>query len=501
MVFIYEDDQWQNLLPLVHLRPVFDLRCGCRTLLEKYQALYPSEKLGLLVRPDLAALAAEQHPDSQVGPVGLVGQIRLVRHSKTSVLFLSGRAILDKPLPVRGSEEVFVNGTEIVGFRVNPARLRSSSHQPPATSDRRKLLGQPLFSEAEKGTVGLLKKPLCGLLTQTGQEPATRNRLGIRALRVVPSAGTGNWATKTEFFNSPTVPSFRVRSWRLPERKVLASIVKFPWNLIEFNESELVRELRLPPTAYRLPPTAIRRLVVVGNPRNLKIAGSAQVDPGVVFDLRLGRILIDEQAQIRARSVVAGPCYVGPGTVLDAALVRPGCSFGPGCRIGGEVEASIFLGHANKHHEGFIGHAIVAEWVNLGAMTTNSDLRNDYGEVKVLVQGATGNGDIPPRGVPISPRLRNTGLRKFGSVIADHAKTAIGSLLNTGAVLGIFANWFEPGLSPKAIPDFGRGSKGVGKLDELIDTARIVMSRRGVRLSPVYERLVRRIYAQKKSEV
>jgi UDP-N-acetylglucosamine diphosphorylase/glucosamine-1-phosphate N-acetyltransferase len=445
VIFIYEDDQWRNLLPLVHLRPVFDLRCGCRTLLEKYQALYPREKLGLLVRPELAALAAEQHPELPIGTVGLVGQVRPVRRSTPSALFLSGRAILDKPLPVRGREEVFTNGSEIVGFRVNPARLSSSSHQPRATSDRRKPLGQPLFSEAEKGTV----------------------------------------------------PSFRVRSWHLPERKVLASIVKFPWNLIEFNEPELVKELKWSGSRVVKWPG----VDVIGNPRNLKIARGATVEPGVVFDLRLGRILIDEQARVRARSVVAGPCYVGKGTVIDAALVRPGCSFGPECRIGGEVEASIFLGHANKHHDGFIGHAIVGEWVNFGAMTANSDLRNDYGEVKVLVQGATGNGDIHRRGVPISPRLCNTGLRKFGCVIGDHAKTAIGSLLNTGAVLGIFANWFEPGLSPKLVPDFARGSRGRGPLEELVETARIVMSRRGARLSPDYEQLVRRIYAQKKSEV
>jgi UDP-N-acetylglucosamine diphosphorylase/glucosamine-1-phosphate N-acetyltransferase len=277
-----------------------------------------------------------------------------------------------------------------------------------------------------------------------------------------------------------------VRAWCLPERKVLASIVKFPWNLIEFNEPELVRELRV---THDAPDSGVKRqalgvmprFLVVGNPRNLSIARSAQIDPGVVLDLRLGRILIDEHARVRARSVVAGPCYIGKSTVIDAALIRPGCSFGPDCRIGGEVEASIFLGHANKHHEGFIGHAVVGEWVNLGALTANSDLRNDYGEVKVTLNG----------------RAHNTLLRKFGCVIGDHAKTAIGSLLNTGAVLGIFANWFEPGLSPKLVPDFARGSARREPLEASLATARIVMSRRGVRLSPDYERLVRRAYARR----
>ena len=156
MIFIYEDDQWRNLLPLVHLRPVFDLRCGCRTLLEKFQALYPREKLRLLVRPELLALTRELHPETLVDSSPTPDP-----RPPTPALFLSGRAILDKPLPVRGREEAFTNGSEIVGFRVNPDRLRSSSHKPQAASDRRKLLGQPcrkllghpLFSEAESGRV------------------------------------------------------------------------------------------------------------------------------------------------------------------------------------------------------------------------------------------------------------------------------------------------------------------------------------------------------------
>jgi len=410
VIFIYEDELWRNLLPLVHLRPVFDLRCGCRTLLEKFQALYPREKLGLLVRPWLSPLTRELHPAVPVEPHdSAICNLQSVICNQSSqppaprpltpVLFLSGRAILDKPLSVHGPEEVFLNGREIVGFRVKPARIKSL--------------------------------------------PASQAR---------------------------------VRSWRLPGRKVLASIVRYPWNLIEFNESELVKELKW----SRSRTDKWADTDIIGDPHNLKIAPGARIDPGVVFDLRLGRVQVDERAQIRSRSVVAGPCYVGPGTLLDAALVRPGCSFGPDCRIGGEVEASIFLGHANKHHEGFIGHAVVGEWVNLGAMTTNSDLRNDYGEVKVIVNG----------------KPFNTMLRKFGCIIGDHAKTAIGTLLNTGVVLGIFANWFDAGLSRKAIPDFARGSRARGEIDELVDTARIVMSRRGVRLSRNYEQLVRRLYAQ-----
>jgi UDP-N-acetylglucosamine diphosphorylase/glucosamine-1-phosphate N-acetyltransferase len=190
-------------------------------------------------------------------------------------------------------------------------------------------------------------------------------------------------------------------------------------------------------------------------------------------------VFIDRDAAVRPGSFVEGACYIGPGTVIDGAKVRPGCSFGPQCRIGGEVEMSIFQGHSNKHHEGFIGHAFVGEWANLGALTTNSDLKNAYQPVQVTWQGKT----------------IDTGRLKVGCFVGDHAKTAIGTLINTGARIGTFANWFEPGLSPKEIPAFAWGSKARWPLGHVLSNARKVMSRRGMTLSPAYERALRALYA------
>jgi UDP-N-acetylglucosamine diphosphorylase / glucose-1-phosphate thymidylyltransferase / UDP-N-acetylgalactosamine diphosphorylase / glucosamine-1-phosphate N-acetyltransferase / galactosamine-1-phosphate N-acetyltransferase len=164
--------------------------------------------------------------------------------------------------------------------------------------------------------------------------------------------------------------------------------------------------------------------------------------------------------------------------VIDGAMVRPGCSFGPRCRIGGEVEASLFQGYSNKHHEGFIGHAFVGEWVNLGALTTNSDLKNAYQPVQVPWQGKT----------------IDTGRLKVGCFIGDHVKTAIGSLVNTGTRVGTFANWFEPGLTPKEIPAFAWGREARWPLGHALSNARKVMARRGANLSPAYENALRTLY-------
>jgi UDP-N-acetylglucosamine diphosphorylase/glucosamine-1-phosphate N-acetyltransferase len=222
-----------------------------------------------------------------------------------------------------------------------------------------------------------------------------------------------------------------------------------------------------------------RGAVVVGDRKKLHMEPGSRVWPGTVISTETGPVFLDRDAVVRPGSFIEGPCYVGPGTVIDGAKVRPGCSFGPQCRIDGEVEASLFQGHANKHHEGFIGHAFVGEWVNLGALTTNSDLKNAYQPVQVSWQGKT----------------IDTGRLKVGCFIGDHAKTAIGSLINTGTRIGTFANWFEPGLSPKEIAAFAWGRETRWPFGYALSSARKVMARRGVTLSPAYERALRALHA------
>ena len=109
----------------------------------------------------------------------------------------------------------------------------------------------------------------------------------------------------------------------------------------------------------------------------------------VVIDAEHGPIYIDEGAEIHPFTRIEGPCYIGRNSILLGAKCREGNSIGPMCRVGGEVEESIIQGYSNKYHDGFLGHAYVGQWVNLGALTTNSDLKNDYSEVKVVLDGRT----------------------------------------------------------------------------------------------------------------
>jgi UDP-N-acetylglucosamine diphosphorylase/glucosamine-1-phosphate N-acetyltransferase len=210
-------------------------------------------------------------------------------------------------------------------------------------------------------------------------------------------------------------------------------------------------------------PDAIR-----GSKKNVYIAGGATVHPMVVIDAENGPVYIDEDAQIQPFSRIEGPCYIGKKSILFGAKCREGSSIGPLCRIGGEVEESIIQGHSNKYHDGFLGHAYVGEWVNLGAFTTNSDLKNDYSPVSVMLDGR---------------RPIDTGSAKVGSLIGDHAKTSIGTLFNTGSYVGAMAVIMATGKPlPKFIPSFawfveGVVTKGFGK-GKLYETAKAVTSRR-----------------------
>jgi UDP-N-acetylglucosamine diphosphorylase/glucosamine-1-phosphate N-acetyltransferase len=260
-----------------------------------------------------------------------------------------------------------------------------------------------------------------------------------------------------------------LEDWRntLPARVAGGVMVRYPWDLVEQNGLELLRDFEAMRRPEARPPHPAH-VGLVGLAENLWVDPRARIDPYVVADTTNGPIVIDAHAVVTAFSRLEGPCYIGSATQVQGAKIRAGTTLGPQCRVGGEIEASIMLGYSNKYHEGFLGHSYVCEWVNLGAGTHNSDLRNDYGEVTVTIHG---------RAVP-------TGQSKVGCFLGDHTKTGLGTLLNTGTNVGAFCNLLPSGrFAPKYVPSFTNwwnGSLREGfEMDQLLTTARIVMQRRG----------------------
>lgn len=204
--------------------------------------------------------------------------------------------------------------------------------------------------------------------------------------------------------------------------------------------------------------------IVLGDRRDV-VSRGATIEPGVVFDVRQGTVVLLAGAEIRSGTRLEGPCWIGEGTRVVGGFIRAS-SIGPRCVVRGEIASSVFIGYANKAHDGFVGNSVVGEWVNLGAGTTTSNLKNTYGQVRLEVAGARIQTD-----------------RTFlGTLFGDHAKTAIGTMLSTGTVVGAGANVFGATAVPKYVAPFSWGHAGSEVLTEegFLRIAERVLPRRNV---------------------
>jgi UDP-N-acetylglucosamine diphosphorylase / glucose-1-phosphate thymidylyltransferase / UDP-N-acetylgalactosamine diphosphorylase / glucosamine-1-phosphate N-acetyltransferase / galactosamine-1-phosphate N-acetyltransferase len=239
------------------------------------------------------------------------------------------------------------------------------------------------------------------------------------------------------------------------------------WDLMDQNADQLREDL-----PRHFPGYAVEELPgshILGDGL-LSVGSDVTVEPGSVFDVSGGPIRLSDGVVVRAHSRLEGPAFVGAGSViLGGALSR--VSLGPLCKIRGEVEASVVLGYANKAHDGFLGHAYLGRWVNLGAFTTNSDLKNNYGTVRVgRAEGAV-----------------ETGLLKVGCFLGDHVKTGIGTVINTGTTVGAGSNLFGGRMPPSFVPPFswGTGSDLTEyRIEPFLDVAARSMARRGMEMEP-----------------
>jgi UDP-N-acetylglucosamine diphosphorylase/glucosamine-1-phosphate N-acetyltransferase len=277
---------------------------------------------------------------------------------------------------------------------------------------------------------------------------------------------------------------------RLPRRDAGGQMVRHLWDLVHHNGDQICADWQIAKPRFESAAQSGERsgLAIVGSCEDIFIHPSARLDPMIVADVTHGPIVIERDAVITAFTRLEGPCVIGPRTRIQGANIRAGTTLGPDCRIGGEVECSIVQGHSNKCHDGFLGHAYVGEWVNLGAGTHNSDLRNDYDEVTMTVNG---------RRVP-------TGFSKVGCFLGDHTKAGLGTLLNTGTNAGVFCNLLPGGLLPKYLPSFASWWKEVltdrADVTTLLATAAEVMRRRDVVFTETHAALYRTLYEQTAAE-
>ncbi|MEX1011602.1 MAG: putative sugar nucleotidyl transferase [Balneolaceae bacterium] len=262
------------------------------------------------------------------------------------------------------------------------------------------------------------------------------------------------------------------------------------WSLLAKNEEEIRHDIERWSGSYQVLDTRKFDGVHQTGDHPVCIQEGVEIEPGVVFVTIEGPIWIGEGASIEANSVIRGTAAIGDNSIVrPGSLICPGTTIGPVCKVAGEIHNSIFHSFSNKAHEGFTGDSIFGQWVNLGAGTTTSNLKNNYQSVTVV--------DYHTR------RPVNTNLRFLGTVMGDHSRTAIGTRLNTGTIVGVSSNLFTPGFPEKLVPSFrwvGKGVDTVYKLEKALETMKVVMDRRNKELTEDYKELMQTLFDQETAD-
>ena len=274
-----------------------------------------------------------------------------------------------------------------------------------------------------------------------------------------------------------------------PEMKTIevddTVLIRNPWDWKAFRDRCLAFDLEaIIPTMKTVsePPLGV---IILGE-AGVAIHPDAVVMPGVILNSELGPIVIEENATIRPGTIITGPAYIGPGsTVLEQANIKPNTAIGPVCKVAGEIGGTIFQGYANKAHAGHLGDSWIGEWSNLGADTTNSNLLNTYAEVNARASKDS--------------KMERTGQTFLGVTMGDHCKTAIGTRIMTGAIVGTGTMFAASTPMAGTIDAFSwitdAGSKSF-RLGKFVDISLNIMGRRGIKQSQAYSRRLTVLHEQ-----
>jgi UDP-N-acetylglucosamine diphosphorylase/glucosamine-1-phosphate N-acetyltransferase len=276
----------------------------------------------------------------------------------------------------------------------------------------------------------------------------------------------------------------------LPTREVDVQMIRYPWDLVCRNGEQISADflaLTRKKKGRRLEGRVYPGVFLV-NKKNIVLERGAVVKPGAVLDAEEGPIYIGKGAKIFPNATVIGPAYIGEHTIVKAgAKIYEGTSIGEFSKVGGEVEESIIHSYSNKQHDGFLGHSYLGMWVNLGAGTNNSDLKNNYGNVTVEIDG----------------QEVDSGSLFVGLFMGDHSKSGINSMFNTGTVVGVCCNIFGTDFPRKYVPSFSwGGSKSLTTydLDRCAKVAAKVMERRERVLTVAGKRLMAGVFELTREE-
>lgn len=262
-------------------------------------------------------------------------------------------------------------------------------------------------------------------------------------------------------------------------------LFEYSWELVSENGKEIIKDIEL------LSPEKSKNNIEgvhLINSDDIYIGKDVNIKPNVVLDASEGPIFIDDDGKIFPNSYIVGPVYIGKKSLVKAnSQIYHDTTIGPVCKVGGEIENSIIHSYSNKQHEGFLGHAYLGSWINIGASSNNSDLKNDYGKIKVILNGS----EI------------DTGLQFVGLIMGDHSKCAINTAFNTGTIVGVSCNIYGAGFPDRYIPSFSwGGSEGFREyhLRKAVEVAKIVKSRRNINVSTADLEVFKKVFELTQTE-
>lgn len=268
------------------------------------------------------------------------------------------------------------------------------------------------------------------------------------------------------------------RKSRIKKKLVSNGLIRYPWQLFQRNSQEIESDFRKEEHAAGSESRINSELLG----KKFSIGENVSSSRYVTLDSRGGPIVIEDGVILESFTLIQGPAFIGRNSVIKSAKIREGTSIGQFCKASGEIEETIMFDYSNKSHEGFIGHSLIGSWVNLGALTTNSDLKNTYGEISMNIQN----------------KSMKTGSNKVGIVVGDMSKTSIGAFISSGKVIGVSSHVFGTVLDN--VPSFTFYAKSLGAqsremyLDSAIETQRRVMKRRDRIMTRAEEKLLESIF-------
>ena len=261
--------------------------------------------------------------------------------------------------------------------------------------------------------------------------------------------------------------------------------VKNIWELFQLNGNQIKQDISWMNTSSFIENIEVAfPHATFFNPDKIYIEEGANIEPGAILIAENGPVFIGKNAHIMAGSIVRGASAICKNSVVKmGAKIYEDTTVGPVCKVGGEISNVIFHSYSNKAHDGYAGNSVFGQWCNLGADTNTSNLKNNYSTVKVRDWHTN--------------KMMDTGQQFIGTIMGDHSKTGINSMLNTGTLCGVCCNLFSDDYPPKYVPSFSwvSGNNIVPyHFEKAIEAMEKMMQRRAVDLTPSYKKMMRAIF-------